>query len=62
VRLARQAMTSADHAHDFEALDRSGRRLHGLKASRGSQSTAHSWTKHRLRTCIVLSSSRCSSL
>jgi hypothetical protein len=36
VRLARQAMTSADHAHDFEALDRSGRRLYGLKASRRS--------------------------
>jgi hypothetical protein len=42
VRLAREAMTSADHAHDFETLDRSGRRLHGLKASRGSNDSFES--------------------
>ena len=33
VRLAHKAMTAADHPHDLEALDRSGRRLHCLKAS-----------------------------
>src|ERR1700712_1333074 len=32
VRLAREAMTSADHSHHFEALDGSGCRLHSLKA------------------------------
>ena len=33
VRLAREAMASADHPHHLEALDRSGRRLHCLKAA-----------------------------
>jgi hypothetical protein len=33
VRLAREAMASADHPHHFEALDPSGRRLHCLKAA-----------------------------
>jgi hypothetical protein len=33
VRLAHQAMTAADHPHHLEALDRSRRPLHCLKAS-----------------------------
>ena len=34
--LRSESSTSADHAHHFKALDRSGRGLHGLKASRRS--------------------------
>jgi len=32
VRLAREAMTSADHPRHFKALDCGGSRLHGLEA------------------------------
>lgn len=32
-RLASEAMAASDHSHHFKALDRSGCRLHGLKAS-----------------------------
>lgn len=36
VRLAGEAMASADHTHHFESLDGGRRSLHCLKASRGS--------------------------
>ena len=36
VRLAHEAMTAADHPHHLKAFDRSRRRLHCLKASRGA--------------------------